>query len=609
MNRLQLFFMAFLCVFTFIFFHHVVVHANESFVQTIEETNIYKKQQDTYVKVGSLRTGEQLKVSASDDDTYYQIKVGEETCYVEKTSVEEIDTPDYSLFMDKENKTYYRMYTIKETTLYYGTEQQELGTIGKELSFSMIADEGNMYTVIVAGRIAFVDKESVEFAFPSQSPTFEVAVENVPVYVNKNGKWTKVGTLKKGNVLYRKREYERKWHEIPFGQMLGYVPKVGTKPTDIMFKPTSPYPFTHLIATKEKTVIYSEANGSNPILQMDDKHVWLAKGTVNNMYKIVLGGKVAYVPKLHISETINGDGVVLPNQAYTYERLVKDVTRLQMFYPDLIQVQIIGQSVEGRNIYAIKLGKGSKEIFMNASHHAREHITTNVLMEMLDTYAFAYTSLTKVDQYDARTILDRTSIWFVPMVNPDGVTLVQKGHTAVKNGALALAINKGKRDFSAWKANVRGVDLNRQYDARWATIRSNPGKPAPKNYKGSKPFSEPEAQAMRQFTLARNFEITVSYHSSGQIIFWHFLQPKEHVYRDQRLASMLSKQTGYSLVKPVQNPSGGGYKDWFVSQFKKPGFTIEVAPYVGERPVPLKLFPSIWNKNKPVGLMMANEVK
>ncbi|OQP07197.1 peptidase M14 [Geobacillus sp. 46C-IIa] len=65
--------------------------------------------------------------------------------------------------------------------------------------------------------------------------------------------------------------------------------------------------------------------------------------------------------------------------------------------------------------------------------------------------------------------------------------------------------------------------------------------------------------------------------------------------------------TRYALVKPQKNPSGG-YKDWFVLCFKRPGFTIEAAPYVGERSVPLNYFPSIWNQNDGVPLMLANKL-
>ncbi|GMB09322.1 M14 family zinc carboxypeptidase [Thermolongibacillus altinsuensis] len=129
------------------------------------------------------------------------------------------------------------------------------------------------------------------------------------------------------------------------------------------------------------------------------------------------------------------------------------------------------------------------------------------------------------------------------------------------------------------KQRVGGRGSYRQYDADWKNICYNPGKPATKNYKGPRPFSEPEAQAMRNFTLAHNFQMAISSHSSEEIIYWHFHQLGERKKRDYSLASMLAKKTGYSLVKPKKNPSGG-YTDWFISGFKKPGFTLEVSKYV-----------------------------
>src|SRR5699024_9203394 len=130
-------------------------------------------------------------------------------------------------------------------------------------------------------------------------------------------------------------------------------------------------------------------------------------------------------------------------------------------------------SVDGRNIYAIKLGKGKTEIFMNGSHHAREWLTTNLLMEMIDVYSQAYANNSKVAGYNARQILNNASIWFVPMVNPDGVTLVQKGALSAKRPAEVIRINDGSTNFNRWKANIRGVDLNRQYPADWAHIQRN----------------------------------------------------------------------------------------------------------------------------------------
>ncbi|PMU46154.1 hypothetical protein C1X86_36350, partial [Pseudomonas sp. GP01-A3] len=72
------------------------------------------------------------------------------------------------------------------------------------------------------------------------------------------------------------------------------------------------------------------------------------------------------------------------------------------------------------------------------------------------------------------------------------------------------------------------------------------------------------------------------------------------------MATKLSKQTGYSLVAPAKG-GGGGYKDWYVAVKKRPGFTIEISPYVGNKPVPHSYFNSIMKKNLPIGLKLAAE--
>jgi peptidoglycan hydrolase-like protein with peptidoglycan-binding domain len=299
--------------------------------------------------------------------------------------------------------------------------------------------------------------------------------------------------------------------------------------------------------------------------------------------------------------------IVNGKQIYSYNEMKRDINRLAFLYPDLIETKIIGKSVDGRNIYAVKLGFGEKEIFMNGSHHAREHMTTNVLMEMIDEYARAYAGKEYFGGYWVRGVLNKVSIWFVPMVNPDGVMLVQQGASSAKNPEKVIKINKGSKDFSSWKANVRGVDLNRQYPAEWEHIRGNTGKPTPDNYKGKAPLTEPEVQAIVNFTNSHNFKTAVAYHSSGQIIYWWFHNKEKHYSRDKKIANSVSKITGYSLVKPTKNPSGGGYTDWIIQAKGIPGLTIEISPYTYGKPVPLKYWSSIWKQNRTVGLYLAKE--
>ncbi|MDC3416207.1 M14 family metallopeptidase [Aquibacillus salsiterrae] len=300
--------------------------------------------------------------------------------------------------------------------------------------------------------------------------------------------------------------------------------------------------------------------------------------------------------------------IVNPKQLYGYEQLQKDLAKLETTYQGLLSTQIIGKSVDHRNIYAVKLGNGKSEIFLNGAHHAREWLTTSLLMNMIDVYCKAYVEEESIGEFDVRNILDNTTIWFVPMVNPDGVELVQKGHENAKNPEFLLELNDGQRDFSSWKANIRGVDLNRQYPADWGNIADDVGQPAPMMFKGNSPLSEPETKAVYEFTLAHDFKLAVAYHSSGEELFWKYNATGQLLKTARKLADKIVEKTGYDLVFPGDNPSGGGYTDWFIDSLKRPAFTPEISPLVGPRPVPLSNYDKIWQDNKEIGLLLAAEI-
>ncbi|WP_051459372.1 M14 family metallopeptidase [Paenibacillus zanthoxyli] len=112
---------------------------------------------------------------------------------------------------------------------------------------------------------------------------------------------------------------------------------------------------------------------------------------------------------------------------------------------------------------------------------------------------------------------------------------------------------------------------------------------------------------MMDFTYKIDPDITVSYHSSGGIIFWHYHTLAANLTRDKEIASSLARLTGYDLVRPEKNPSGGGYKDWFIQEFGRPGFTIEIGKYAGEGSLPLSAFGNIWAENRQVPLYTASQ--
>ncbi|CAG9607754.1 M14 family zinc carboxypeptidase [Pseudoneobacillus rhizosphaerae] len=308
------------------------------------------------------------------------------------------------------------------------------------------------------------------------------------------------------------------------------------------------------------------------------------------------------------SQKSEASTIVDTTNTYSYEEMVADIKLLQKTYPDLIQYESIGKSEFNRDIMAIKVGKGEETTLINGSHHAREWLSTMIVMEMIESYAKAYNSNSLVGSYYAKDMLDEISISFVPMVNPDGVTLQQRGLEAFPKShhAKLLAMNGGKRDFTRWKANAMGIDLNRQYPANWNSPTEEK-KPSYMGYKGIRPFQAKEVIALRDFTFKIKPKISVAYHTSGRVLYWHFHNKKINYARDFRLADQFSKTTGYRLMKPETNPTGKGYTDWFIQQFGLPGFTPELSYSVGERHVPVAVFPEEWNRNKTIGLWLLAE--
>lgn len=301
--------------------------------------------------------------------------------------------------------------------------------------------------------------------------------------------------------------------------------------------------------------------------------------------------------------------IVDPYQEYTYELMSEQIGKLAAAYPGLIEVKSIGTTDFGRDIKAVKLGKGEANVLIDGSQHAREWMGTNLILYMIDRYAYAYENNMKYNQYVVRDLLDHCSIWFVPMVNPDGVTLQQKGLDAFPEyyRDYLLSMNGGSPNFKRWKANASGIDINRQYPAMWTGIVNSPKYPMFKNYKGSDPAQTAEATSMIHFTYQTDPEIALSYHTSGEVLYWYFNTPPEHMARDKKMADSISAMTGYSQVKPVKDPSGGGFTDWFIAQFERPGFTAELGPYQEETELPLWTFTDIWSENQEIGLYLASE--
>ncbi|KMJ58139.1 carboxypeptidase [Bacillus sp. LL01] len=308
--------------------------------------------------------------------------------------------------------------------------------------------------------------------------------------------------------------------------------------------------------------------------------------------------------------TTKAEQIVNAQEWYTYDRMLEDLKLLKRKYGHELNIKLIGKSEFGQNIWAAKIGKGDANIVILAGHHGREWLTTSLVMTKLEYYLQAYKSNQKIFGYNP-DLLDEVSIWFIPMVNPDGVRIQQEGVCFLPKyqQKLLIKMNGNSDDFDRWKANGNGIDLNRQYPAGWSTIKEKTNAPSFQYYKGKFPLQAKEARAVVSFTREVQPLMAITYHSSGRVLYWYFKNDQAVINRDKRIAEQLSKLTGYSLDQPEEHAVGGGFSDWFVSEFKRPSFTPEISYFVEDTNPPLSVFQEEWNRNKKVGIYLAAKTK
>lgn len=301
------------------------------------------------------------------------------------------------------------------------------------------------------------------------------------------------------------------------------------------------------------------------------------------------------IPSLEMAET----AIVKAYGVYSYEMLLGDIAALRAKYPDRVAVSSIGLSVQGRDIPVIVVGgaDATRHVLIHAGIHGRENLNCNLVMMQIE-YMLSNPDLA----YEGKTFakwLDDVAFHIIPMVNPDGIAISQTKTGAddvLAICALNLVSSAELPSYLAlWKTNARGVDLNLQFASGWEEKKTG-SMPAGTDYKGKAPMTQPEAQALWAYSLRFDFDLTVSYHSSGNVIYVEFpLASAEANARSRSLGNAISGLTGYG-VSGTPLDEGAGYKDWILTEHGVASVTIETGS-VGS-PLPLSEFPGIWNRNR-----------
>ena len=268
----------------------------------------------------------------------------------------------------------------------------------------------------------------------------------------------------------------------------------------------------------------------------------------------------------------------------TYKELLERLKHLDKSY----SVKVIGKTKFNRKIFAVEriLDKSFSTAIFLAGIHAREHISSDLIFEMIDRKLF--------DE------IDKFNVSFIVVANPDGIELQSNGLDCFskRHQIRLVEMNDGNQDFSMWKANAFGVDLNNNFDARWGEI-AHSETPSSQGYVGKKPLSEKETMAIANYTKKLKPFITISYHTKGEEIYFNFYQESKELSRDEKIARRFSRSTGYKIVN-VEKVSSGGYKDWCVEKLKIPALTIELGSDEWAHPISKEHLEEIFEKNKSI---------
>ena len=288
----------------------------------------------------------------------------------------------------------------------------------------------------------------------------------------------------------------------------------------------------------------------------------------------------------------------VPVTSATCNRMIEEIVKTYPF----CRTELLTSTAFGRAIRTLEIGTGPRKVLYTAAHHANEWITALVLLQFAEDFAAAVEADTQIFGRDARLLAEQTTIYMVPMVDPDGVDLVV-GATGVGspqyNIAKAFADNYPAIPFpSGWKANLLGVDLNLQYPAGWLQAREikfSQGftSPAPRDYVGAYPLNQAETKALAAYTEAVDPALVLAYHTQGKEIYWQF--EDIDIPGARELGEEFARLSGYNLTETPYNSAFAGYKDWFIKYFRRPGYTVEAG--LGENPLPITQFDEIYRDN------------
>jgi carboxypeptidase T len=255
---------------------------------------------------------------------------------------------------------------------------------------------------------------------------------------------------------------------------------------------------------------------------------------------------------------------------HNYAEMVADVQAFAAAHPTLAHIFSLGQSFEGRDLIGVRISDDATDnlsepgVFYVAQHHAREHLTVEVVLNMMHMF---------LEKPQLSDLVHTRQIYIVPSLNPDG---------------SEWDIHTGQYLF--WRKNRQppdGTDQNRNYSYRWGCCGGSDSDQYGETYRGPNAFSTPEDVAMRDFIEAHpNIHTGISFHSNAALILYPYGYTYADIPQDMSvhdhdtfvaMGRVMHATVGYPAVQSSDlYITDGDWNDWMYGQEYRFPFTIEL---------------------------------
>ncbi|MGH9245844.1 MAG: M14 family zinc carboxypeptidase [Acidimicrobiales bacterium] len=302
---------------------------------------------------------------------------------------------------------------------------------------------------------------------------------------------------------------------------------------------------------------------------------------------------------------------------HNYAEMVAAIDEAVADHPSIVRRFSIGSSYEGRTLWAVKVSdnvaidEDEPEVLYVGLHHAREHLTVEMMLYVLEELTTGYGSDPRITD-----IVDNREIVLVFNLNPDG-------------GEYDIVDD----EYGFWRKNRQpnpgspyiGTDLNRNYGYRWGCCGGSSGFPGSETYRGPAPFSTPEVANIRHYIDSRvvdgeqQIAAAISFHTYGELVLWPYGYTFTDVPADMteedhdvfvEMGTTMAESNGYT---PQQSSdlyiTDGDFNDWAYGQHRIFAFTFEMYP-PGSPPgfyPPDEVIPEQTSRNREAVLYLAEQ--